>query len=127
MHAARALLVEKSRALAIIEMPLYHLGEEGTVYQAFAPPLTGGEFRLVLDAAAQRQKRAMLDSYRTQRATLAPFGLACECFRLAPRHDFCAGANRGLALYDGHAWGLRSAAWRALAREASRELGIANA
>jgi hypothetical protein len=74
--------------------------------------------RLELDQSEQRRKRAMLDAFTTQRTTLAPFGVAHEAFRIAPRYDFTAPPHDGTLLFERHKTRLTGTRWRALARTA---------
>ena len=72
-----------------------------------------------LTPAESARREAMLDCFRTQQATLAPFrGMETESFRLAPPTDFTAAPNPGPFWYERHGWDIDGARWRALARVA---------
>jgi LmbE family N-acetylglucosaminyl deacetylase len=108
--------------LAMIEMPLYHLGPTGMVTQSFCDGIAGAV--LVLSAEERAAKRRMLACHATQAATLKPFGVAAERFRHAPAYDLAVLPNSGRALYAGHNWGLRPEAWPAHVRDALRALRL---
>ena len=75
----------------------------------------------MLTAAERERKRAMLASYKSQRAVLEPFGLDDERFRVAPPYDFASAPHSGLLAYERLGW-MTGDAWRELAREARRAL-----
>ncbi len=112
-HDATAFAVHAT-GIAAVEMASYHAGpdgiETGTFLPNGAPPLV-----VALDAAEQARKRAMLDCFATQRATLAPFGCAHEAFRPAPAYAFDHPPHDGLLHYERYDWGMTGAEWRALA------------
>jgi LmbE family N-acetylglucosaminyl deacetylase len=111
-------------APAIVEVPLYHLGEGGTVYQRFLPHAGATELAIRLDAAAQLRKGAMLACHATQAETLAPFRTDLERFRLAPAYDFRRLPNGGRLQYE--AWQLSptGADWLRLAGAALDACGV---
>ena len=114
VHAARARLPHPT---AILEMTAYHAGVDGMAYGGFlpngAPPVV-----VPLTAAERAAKRAMLDAFATQRATLSPFGVDEECFRVAPRYDFAQPPHPGTLHYERHQWGMTGRRWRELAAAA---------
>lgn len=118
VHAAARLMA--ADAPAILEMPLYRLGEHGMERQGAEAPVV----RLELTAAEQAVKRRMVAAYRSQRDMLAPFGTAVELFRPAPPHRFTELPNGGRLLYERYRWGLTGAQWRQLAAAALVELGL---
>lgn len=106
-------------ATPIVEAPFYNArnrttggflqsrGEE-VVYQLTPEELT--------------RKKALLDCFTTQRETLRGFAATEERFRVAPQYDFSALPHDPPVLYDGYPWGMTSARFCELAREAEREL-----
>ncbi len=113
-HAACASLTP---APALIEMTSYHAAGDGVAYGRFLP---NGERPVVvaLTAAERATKRAMLDAFATQRATLTPFGVDEERFRVAPRYDFAQPPHLGTLHYERHQWGMTGRRWRELAAAA---------
>ena len=85
-HDATARMAHAA-GVAIVEMTSYHADGGGMACGRFlpngAPPLA-----VTLTPEERAAKRAMLDAFVTQRATLAPFGVERELFRAAPRYDF---------------------------------------
>jgi hypothetical protein len=79
---------------------------------------------LPLSADDAERKRRMLDAFATQRATLAPFGVGEERFRVAPAYDFTRPPHAGGLHYEQYPWGMTQRRWRRLARAARRELGL---
>jgi len=112
-HDATAFAVHAT-GIAVLEMASYHAGPDGIETGAFlpngAPPVV-----VTLDAAEQARKRAMLDCFATQRATLAPFGCTHEAFRPAPAYAFDRPPHDGVLHYERYDWGMIGAEWRALA------------
>ncbi len=84
-----------------------------------SPGMTGG-IVLHLTAAEAKRKRAMLDAFTTQRATLAPFGVEREPFRPAPAYDFTHPPHPGLLHYEHFDWGMTAASWRSLTTTCSQ-------
>ena len=83
---------------------------------------TAEAIRLALTQAEQRRKRAMLDCFATQAATLAPFGTGHEIFRPAPPYDFSHPPHPGTLHYERYDWGITGARWRQLAIAAHHAL-----
>jgi len=69
-------------------------------------------------------KRAVLDRYKSQAEVIAQFPLNFEPLRKAPRYDFARPPHEGSLHYEWFNWGVRGDQWRALAREAFRQLGL---
>jgi LmbE family N-acetylglucosaminyl deacetylase len=107
----------------IIEMAGYHAGPEGLVTNDFLQP-SGPTLTLMLDAGQQESKRRMLACYRTQAATLAPFGVSVERLRPAPLYDYGKPPHPGQLWYEQFGWALSGEGWRARARAALHELGL---
>lgn len=126
VHAAATVLARQGVPVGIVEMPFYRLGSpEETLRQSFVP-LPGATATVVgLDARERWVKRRMARCHRTQAETLAPFDLATERYRSAPRYRFDAPPNDGRILYERQAWGVHDfAEWRALAARALAPLGL---
>jgi N-acetylglucosamine malate deacetylase 2 len=127
-HAASRILERAGqRRPALVEMALYHgLGNAfvaGTFIALWeAEPVAS----FALDPEARDLKRRMLACHRSQRAVLAPFGVEIERFRRAPGYDFRLPPHPGTLNYERHDWGMTGERWRALARAALEELGLAN-
>jgi N-acetylglucosamine malate deacetylase 2 len=123
-HDATAFIVRCAvrGAMPVLEMASYHAGSAGMVSGCFLD--NGGEaVRIALSAEEQARKRAMMDAFATQRATLAPFGTAHELFRAAPDYDFAAPPHDGTLHYERYEWGMTGPRWRALAAASRAELG----
>ena len=112
-HDATALIVHRAASCPVFEFASYHAGPDGIAVGRFlpGPPATV----LTLTPAEATRKRAMLDCFVTQRATLAPFGTVTESFRPAPAYDFSQPPHAGTLHYERHDWGMTGARWRELA------------
>lgn len=124
VHAAGSLLArEGADAPTVAEMAFYHAGPDGWVVGRFlpngAPPTVAA-----LTEGERARKRAMLDAFATQAATLARFPAADEAFRPAPAYDFAAPPHAGALLYEHFPWGMDGARWRRLAAVARRDLAL---
>ncbi|MBE7158972.1 MAG: PIG-L family deacetylase [Rhodospirillales bacterium] len=102
----------------ILEMAGYHAGPMGDIevnrFLSGPDPLT-----MVLTMQERSRRDSMLDCFTSQQATLQPFrDTANLLLRPAPTYDFCALPTHG-TYYDRFEWGLNSAAWVRLAREAN--------
>ena len=105
----------------VLEFASYHAAQDGGL--SVGTFLPGPEpIRLTLTPEEARRKRAMLDAFATQAATLAPFGTAHEAFRAAPEYDFTRPPHDGTLNYERHDWGMTGERWRSLAAEARRAL-----
>ena len=124
VHVAAQLLEAKGRALLIVEMPYYRADGGGIALQSFAPVPGVEDIAVHLQPEQQALKRRMMNAHRTQAAILAPFEVATEHFRIAPRYDFSELPNDGRLYYEQQDWGLTGAEWCALARAALVELGL---
>lgn len=111
-HDAAAFVAAAS-GLPVIEFASYHAGPDGMVTGAFLPGPAATRIDLTPEDSAR--KRAMLDCFTTQRATLAPFGTAYESFRPAPSYDFTQPPHPGTPHYERYDWGMTGARWRSLA------------
>jgi LmbE family N-acetylglucosaminyl deacetylase len=121
VRAAVSLLARGGDAPVVAEMAFYHAGPEGWAVGRFLP--NGAAPTVAVLAAEERaRKRAMLDAFATQAATLARFPAGDEAFRPAPPYDFAAPPHAGPLLYERFPWGMDGARWRRLAAEARREL-----
>ena len=111
VHAACALLPSPP---CIMEMTSYHATADGMACGMFLP---NGEPHVAvpLSMTERAAKRAMLDAFTTQYATLAPFGATEECFRQAPSYDFAQPPHSGTLYYERFDWGMTGSRWRELA------------
>lgn len=111
VHAACAMLPSPP---CIVEMTSYHATVDGMAYGVFLP---NGEPHVTvsLSMTERAAKRAMLDAFTTQYATLTPFGAAEERFRRAPRYDFAQPPHPGTLHYERFDWGMTGSRWRELA------------
>ncbi|HEX5385294.1 MAG TPA: PIG-L family deacetylase [Gemmatimonadales bacterium] len=135
VHAARALLLRMGRAAPVVfEFAGYHARGGRMVTGEFAPLDGAAETEagahgadvpaFELSPAERALKRRMLACFRTQAATLAPFGVERERIRHAPAYRFARLPATPPLFYDGFHWGLTSARWPALVHRAARELDL---
>jgi len=128
VHAACALLHHHRRRLApvILEMTGYHAGADGDLDHGtfLAHPGAGPETVLVLDEAARRHKRYLLDCFTSQQAVLVPFRPEVERLRPAPAYDFLRPPHPGTVWYDRFDWGTTARSWRLRAAEAILSLEL---
>lgn len=122
---AAARLVERTtgRRPAIVEMPFYRAGPDGRTWirQSFAE--SDGAVTLKLTDAERRTKSAMLAAHATQAETLASFGAADECYRVA-RPFGRAAVPPSPSLYDHLSWGISSGGVREQIVTACEALGL---
>jgi LmbE family N-acetylglucosaminyl deacetylase len=124
-RAAASLLARGGgSAPEVAEMAFYHAGPEGWAVGRFLPGGGPSPTVVALTGEERARKRAMLDAFATQAATLAQFPLGDEAFRAAPRYDFTAPPHAGTLLYERFPWGMDGPRWRCLAAEAARGLGL---
>lgn len=101
----------------VLEFAGYHADPAGALLTGRFLP--GADSTVVTLTDAERaRKRAMLDCFRTQARTLAPFGTERELFRPAAPYDFTAPPLPGRLNYEHWGWSMTGARWRALARDA---------
>ena len=121
VHAAVRLLGEG--APAVVEMPLYRAGPNGTwLRQSFAGEETEPPRVLAPTEDERELKSRMMAAHASQTDTLAAFGPADEPYRQAPHPDFGQLPNGGDLLYERYGWGLTGTRWLELAEAATREL-----
>ncbi|HEY8612961.1 MAG TPA: PIG-L deacetylase family protein [Roseomonas sp.] len=108
---------------ALVEMPFYHAAPDGWAVGRFLP---GGSAQTVLELTADERvrKRAMMDAFVSQAATLSQFPINEELFRPAPDYEFTAPPHEGTLLYERFPWGMDGARWRLLAAGALRALDL---
>jgi LmbE family N-acetylglucosaminyl deacetylase len=117
-HDAVAVAVARARRQAgraprVYEMALYHGAPGAFVAGEFIADRTS--ICRVLDPEQQGRRRAMLDCFTSQRATLAPFiALVHERFRAAPRYDFSRPPHDGPLLYERLGFAMTGRQWRSL-------------
>ncbi len=124
VHAACRSLAERGGPPALIEMPLYRLGEQDWAVQSFVPDPRVPETVIQLGPEESTLKRAMFAEFVSQGHVLPRFSLATEPFRLAPPYDFARLPNKGVLLYERLEWGMTGARWLELAGAALVELGL---
>jgi LmbE family N-acetylglucosaminyl deacetylase len=124
VHAACALIASRGRCPQIIEMPLYRAGTDGWALQSFVPRREATETVVALSSDQQELKRRMIAAHSSQHASLSPFRLDRERFRVAPAYDFRELPNGGALLYERYHWGMNGALWRKLAASARAKLGL---
>jgi LmbE family N-acetylglucosaminyl deacetylase len=111
----------------IIEMPFYHLSDDGVslATQRFCD----GEDDLVLELTSpyRRVKAAMMAAHSTQAETLRSFGCEAERFRRAKAYDFRSLPNDGRIFYSTFDCGFSACDWPAAARDALERLGLERA
>lgn len=117
-HDAAAFAVHKSVPDAIVEMPLYRMGDEGMVRQSFADG--SGITEVVVRAARSERelKERMMAAHATQIRVLRPFSTEVERFRFAPSYDFREPPNGGRVYYESQPWGVTRQDWRAAVERA---------
>lgn len=112
----------------LLEMTSYYAGTDGGM--RVGTFLTAAYTRvrtIALPDEARIGKQRMISCYATQRAVLAAFPLDVERFRPAPRYDFARPPHEGTLHYERYPWGMTSARWCDLTRDAARTLGVAHA
>ncbi|WP_437777082.1 PIG-L deacetylase family protein [Sorangium sp. So ce1097] len=132
-HDATALAVHSAAVLARWNGVTSPLLFEAASYNAARGHLVTGEFiaypgvpeiALRLSEEEAAQKRAMLDCFTSQQATLAPFGAEVERFRPAPTYDFRRPPHDGALHYERLGFPIDGACWRKLAVETLTLLGL---
>lgn len=123
-HAACARLARRGSSPAIVEVPLYRLGEEDWAVQAFIAAPGVRETVVELGPDEAKLKQAMFAAFVSQGHVLPRFTLEREAFRLAPCYDFRRLPNDGALLYERLNWGMVGQRWLELARTALAELRL---
>ncbi|WP_438015492.1 PIG-L family deacetylase [Sorangium sp. So ce315] len=132
-HDATALAVHSAAVLARWSGVTSPLLFEAASYNAARGHLVTGEFiaypgvpeiALRLSDEETAQKRAMLDCFTSQQATIALFGAEVERFRPAPTYDFRRPPHDGALHYERLGFPIDGACWRKLAVEALSLLGL---
>lgn len=126
VHAAVEMLRRGGeKGPTILEFSSYHRGPEGMETGRF---LAGSEERIYehrLNAEERAAKKKLFACYESQAHVLQYFSVAEEPVRRAPRYEFNKSPQEGGLYYENFRWGVTGAQWRALAREAASELGLA--
>ena len=126
--AACALMHRRGEAApAVIEMPLYHHGEDGWARQVFVAAPGVKEAEVALTPEERRLKQGMFSAHQSQADVLANFATDVERFRPAPRYDFSRLPNGGRLLYEQQQWGMTGSRWLELSQAALADLGLAGA
>ena len=122
-HDATAFAVHAAAAgrRPVLEFAGYHADPAGALLTGCFPPGSNPTV-VTLSNAERARKRAMFDCFRTQARVLAAFGVEQEAFRPAPAYDFTAPPMPGRLNYEHWGWSMTGARWRALARNAQRDL-----
>ncbi|HVX42025.1 MAG TPA: PIG-L family deacetylase [Gemmatimonadaceae bacterium] len=123
--AASAVLARELAPPALLELASYHAGAHGIRTGAFLPapvPLDDAP----LAPPLRDHKRSLLACFGSQRQTLQYFDCGAEPLRLAPSYLFGAPPHDGALFYEHFDWGMRGHEWRAMARSAARDLGVAH-
>lgn len=113
-------------SLPIVEAPFYNAPHRGE-FQFLPADVPVEDVEYELTAADLKRKHALIDCFTSQRQTLSGFNATTERYRLAPEYHFCAPAHHPPVLYDQYPWGMTSARFSELAREAEGELGTVSA
>jgi LmbE family N-acetylglucosaminyl deacetylase len=116
----------------LMEMALYHASLEGEPvigeFLPVPPDSSDGEAKVIgwdLSPADLDIKQRMIESFGSQRDTLAPFlPPRRESFRPAPFYDFTKPHHLGILQYEKWGFPLTGKRWREIAGEAIPELGI---
>lgn len=132
-HDATALAVHSAAMLAHWNGVTSPLLFEAASYNAARGHLVTGEFiaypgvpeiALRLSDEETAQKRAMLDCFTSQQATIALFGAEVERFRPAPTYDFRRPPHDGTLHYERLGFPIDGACWRKLAVKTLTLLGL---
>jgi LmbE family N-acetylglucosaminyl deacetylase len=89
--------------IPLAEFASYHLIDSQFRTGEFLPGATEVQ-SFPLDPEQQSRKGRMMECFRTQRETLAPFGTNVERFRLAPEYDFTQRPHAGPLNYERFGW-----------------------
>ncbi len=118
-HDATAFITSQAAVgLTRLEFASYHASAEGGMAIGHFLASQHHEATVTLTPAEQARKRAMLDCFVSQRATLAAFGTTSERFRPAPSYDFTQPPHAGPLHYERYDWGMTGPRWRSLAARA---------
>jgi LmbE family N-acetylglucosaminyl deacetylase len=121
-RCAVELLKREEVNLPLLEVSGYHFDGARMRGGAFIPRIGVPAARVPLALQDRNRKLAMLDCFQSQPATLELLPLRAERFRVAPGYNFNAAPHAGPVLYELLESGMSSERWRALARDAIREL-----
>jgi LmbE family N-acetylglucosaminyl deacetylase len=125
VHAACALVRGRSvEPPSVLELASYHDRDGELATGEFLPRGHAPERAITLSPAQRALKAALIACFHTQRATLAPFGLDVERFRVAPAYDFLRPPHAGTLRYERFAWGMTSERFCEHAAAALHELRI---
>jgi len=120
--ACRILAKSGAPAPSVVEMPFYHSRNGERVVSNFLAHAGSPVSCAQLSVEQRALKKKMFECYRTQEAVMRSFSTEFECFRKAPDYHFEQSPHEGKLFYENYAWGMDSAHWRVLAREARQAL-----
>lgn len=109
-------------SLPVLELTGYHFDGARMRAGGFIPRIGVAAARVPLACEDRRRKLAMLECFQSQPSTLELLPLRAERFRVAPQYNFGAAPHVGPVLYELIDSGMTGERWRALARDAMREL-----
>jgi N-acetylglucosamine malate deacetylase 2 len=122
-RCAVELLKRAGVILPLLEVSGYHFDGARMRGGTFIPRIGVAAARVPLALEDRNRKLAMLDCFQSQPATLELLPLRAERFRVAPSYNFTVAPHAGPPLYELLESGMSGERWRAVARDAVRELG----
>lgn len=121
-RCAAGLLKSEGVSLPVLELTGYHFDGARMRAGGFIPRIGVAAARVPLATEDRRRKLAMMECFQSQPATLELLPLRSERFRVAPQYDFSTAPHAGPVLYELIDTVMSGVRWRALARDAMREL-----
>jgi len=119
VHAAQRML---DKGIPIIEMTGYHNANGNPVYGSFMWSDDVQPVTIPLSAQARARKKAMLESFASQKDVISCFSLEAESFRIAPRYNFSKRPHDGELCYERNSFSMTWNLWLRLVRRATRSL-----
>ncbi len=125
LHSVRAILRTRGNCFRLIEFSSYHASGSRLETSRFLPiPDIPHCCRTVTEETFPLKQR-MLACFESQQHFLQQHCWDTECLREAPGYDFGRAPHAGPLYYEQAGLGLTGGAWRALASQAARSLGVA--
>jgi len=124
-HLAKKMRDEEGpgRKFELVEFTGYHAEGGGIMPYQFLPSRQALEHRYHLSEEQRDLKTRMLQEFKSQQKSLAPFMLPeTEAFRDAPSYDFRRPPHEGRLFYEYFDWGIDGVRWRELAQDTERSL-----